>query len=345
MPNLNVFTQMPSVQGYGSLIASNYSAIANDHTQQTLGACQFAYGNFKDLRLASMFIGSEQLIQGYLPGQANVVSATPYCIGLPNPTQHGVRTFYFGTSLSVSQVSVEVDLTSGMKPSNVVIMLRNVSGPDGYLGNWFVPRQQARAIIGGVGISVSGNPYAVEMKVVTSGSASDNLVQIGDATQVTTAGPTRHWMLSGGMQDVMDMSSWRLTRMATNGSIFKAPTVKPLAWMRSGAVISSSMSPYGSERAVVVATAPTTLYFSESSLPGWRATITPRTGGASRSVPVGSSSSIQTVSIPRGAWTVNLTYRAPHLTMGLVASAVGVVSFLGALCFAWIIRRRANGRG
>ncbi len=343
MPNLNVFTQMPSVQGYGSLIASNYSAIANDHTQQTLGACQFAYGNFKDLRLASMFIGSEQLIQGYSPGQANVVSAQPYCIGLPNPTKHGVRTFYFGTALSVAKVSVEVDLASGMTPSDVTVMLRNVSGPDGYLGPWFIPKQTSTAIIGGVGISVAGNPYAVEMKVVARGSVTDNLVQIGDATQVTTAGPTRYWMLSGGMQDVMDMSSWRLTRMATNGSIFKAPTVRPMAWMQSGAVISSSMSPYGSERAVVEATTPTTLYFSESSLPGWSATITPRSGGLSRTVPVQSMNSIQSVAIPRGSWTVALSYRAPHLTLGLVASAIGMASFLGALVLAWIIRRRLRG--
>lgn len=340
MPNLNVFTTLPSVQGYGSLIDANYSSVTQDHTQQTLGACQFGYGNFRNLRLSSMYIGNEMLIQRYLPQQRKLLSASPYCPGLPNPTKLGSRVFYFGTQLRISTVMVMINLSSLAQPSDVRLLTRNSFDKQGYLGPWVSPTQTTKQIDGGVSISLRVPQSAVEMKIVATGNADTGVVDIGDATQVVSTNPARWWLMSGAMQDVMDMSKWRLTRMAPSGSIFKAPSVQPLAWMSSGTVVKASMSAYGTEQATVVAKHNAILSFSESSLPGWTANLTPLSGGPSITETVGRSDAIQTVAIPTGAWKVSLRYRAPHLSLGIAASTFGVLALLSVFTGAVVLGRR-----
>ncbi|HEV7959151.1 MAG TPA: hypothetical protein VGP11_06780, partial [Acidimicrobiales bacterium] len=52
VPNMNVFTKLPSVQGYGSLISSIYDESTGTHPQSAIDACQLADGTFTQLRLS-----------------------------------------------------------------------------------------------------------------------------------------------------------------------------------------------------------------------------------------------------------------------------------------------------
>ena len=344
LPNLNVFTQLPSVQGYGSLIASQYNSVTQDHTQQTLGACEFASGNFRDLRLATMYIGSEQLLMRFWPSNGIPAPAAPLCVGTPSPTIRGARVFYFGSPITMANVSLVISNAAGVQASDVHISLRTTVGRDGVVGPWFSPAQKAQITSSGVSVDLPTQPAAVEMRV-SLGGVSGPRVEIADSSQITGTGGGNHWVLGGPMQDVMDASDWNLTRMVTGGGIFKAPFVKPFAWLSSGRVLASSMSNYGQEQATVKVDHTSTLYLSESALPGWRATITPLSGGQSRDAVIGSSKGIQTISIPNGTWKVRLWYRAPHLTVGLAASGLGFLALVLAFGFlAWDRRRRASSR-
>ncbi len=60
-PNMNVFTRLPSVQGYGSLESSTYDDATGTHPQAAISACRLADGTFAQLRLATVVVSSLNL--------------------------------------------------------------------------------------------------------------------------------------------------------------------------------------------------------------------------------------------------------------------------------------------
>ena len=58
-PDLNVFTTLPSVQGYGSIVDNTYGTATGSHFIDTLDPCALARGVFTPLRLRTLLTGSE----------------------------------------------------------------------------------------------------------------------------------------------------------------------------------------------------------------------------------------------------------------------------------------------
>ena len=56
VPNMNVFTTLPSVQGYGSLISTIYDNSTGTHPQAAIDPCRLADGTFTQLRLAAIAV-------------------------------------------------------------------------------------------------------------------------------------------------------------------------------------------------------------------------------------------------------------------------------------------------
>jgi uncharacterized membrane protein len=56
VPNMNVFTKLPSVQGYGSLISTNYDNSTGTHPQSAVDPCRLADGTFAQLRLSAIAV-------------------------------------------------------------------------------------------------------------------------------------------------------------------------------------------------------------------------------------------------------------------------------------------------
>ncbi len=96
-PNMNVFTKLPSVQGYGSLISGIYDGSTGTHPQAALDPCRLADGTFTQLRLASIAVSYSQL--GH---DVNIpVPPEPNCRMAP-PAPRADR--YFGQILRVHKV-------------------------------------------------------------------------------------------------------------------------------------------------------------------------------------------------------------------------------------------------
>ena len=60
-PDLNVFTTLPSVQGYGSIVDNTYGQATGSHFIDTLDPCALARGVFTPLRLRTLLTGPSQL--------------------------------------------------------------------------------------------------------------------------------------------------------------------------------------------------------------------------------------------------------------------------------------------
>ena len=99
VPNMNVFTKLPSVQGYGSLISTIYDNSTGTHPQAAIDPCRLADGTFTQLRLAAIAVSYAQLSHNVdVP-----VPPAPNCRMAP-PTTTAYR--YFGQLLQVHSVTV-----------------------------------------------------------------------------------------------------------------------------------------------------------------------------------------------------------------------------------------------
>jgi len=99
VPNMNVFTKIPSVQGYGSLESTNYDDATGTHPQAAVNPCRLADGTFTQLRLATIVVSTSQL-----GNDVKVrVPAAPNC-KLAVATNRADR--YFGQVLHVRTVTV-----------------------------------------------------------------------------------------------------------------------------------------------------------------------------------------------------------------------------------------------
>ena len=97
--NMNVFTRLPSVQGYGSLISTIYDNSTGTHPQEQVNPCEMVRGTFTQLRLAAIAVTSSDLATP--PGTTFDVPAS--CLR-QRPASVTYR--YFGQVLQVGDISL-----------------------------------------------------------------------------------------------------------------------------------------------------------------------------------------------------------------------------------------------
>ncbi|HEY6427601.1 MAG TPA: hypothetical protein VIX84_10230 [Acidimicrobiales bacterium] len=317
-PDLNVFTTLPSVQGYGSIVDNTYGTATDSHTLDTLDPCALARGAFTPLRLHTLLTSPSEL--AFAAPSRGVPSAPAPCPGVPPPGTAEERTWYFGRALTVSGASLATpgrSASTALAGSKVGVLRAG--------GAVVFPSVSTRAAgdnaavafrspVLAVGLVVRGNPRAVS-----------------DTSEVTTVGGPRY-VLAGGLQDALGQPGWAFTGTWAGNARFEQATVRPPVWLQSGPAGATAtqigIDDNGTEVDRVTTSAPALMVRSESNLPGWHATAVPTTGGASRPLPIRAVGLIQGVQLPAGSWTVTFRYHAPGLDLGLAGSAVGIGAVL-----------------
>ena len=115
-PDLNAFTGLLSVQGYGSIVDSTYGSATGAHLLDTLDPCALARGVFTPLRLNTLLTLSRFLAPPVPPGRAEqaqapvVGTSSDSCPGAPAPGTARSRTLYLGQVLGVTSAHI---VTSG----------------------------------------------------------------------------------------------------------------------------------------------------------------------------------------------------------------------------------------
>ncbi len=345
-PNTNVFTGLPSVQGYGSLVGESYGVATGTHVQGGLDACQLKLGRYRQLQLATMVIGAPQLapeIYSTTPagGAFKVAPPVPECPGAPVIASQGVRRFYFGRDLEVRSVFFAARSAAVMRQlSSTAGLGVSVLGPDGQAhpaAATVVPLTTGWSVTFSTPTHAAGLVITGPVHQVMSGSA------------VTDATGSVFW-LGGIFQDAVDQASWRLT--STDGSIQTFTTTVPVvaSWSiehggAGSAVLSTKRSIDGSQTGVIHLASPSTLVRSEAYLPGWKASYVSTEGGPAATATVTAHDLVQSVALPAGEWRVTFVYVAPGWRLGAALSTGGIVVMSGLVAIFLVSDRRRRRSG
>ncbi|MHB1250746.1 MAG: hypothetical protein ACYC0I_01270 [Acidimicrobiales bacterium] len=323
--NLNVFTKLPSVQGYGSLIDQLYGAVTDTHPLYSLDGCQLAKGVYHQLRLASVVISVDKLATLVTP---TTTVPTPCVANLRSTSQRR----YFGQSLSVGSVTVTGERGAAVSPGVVVAWLLNARNqplgkPVSALG---APRMT---------FHFPRSPLAVGVLFSASGGA------LITSTTVHVRDSNLTYQLDSPFQEALSSDAWRLDKVQGPLSYFRATSVRASAWLGSHSTTSRITAirdaSWGDSWVSVKATHPTVLKRSMGWIPGWRATGHNDRTGATTTLHVVRSGLIQQVIVPPGDWTVHFHYHAPHIELGLLGSLLGGLAMLVAwfVLLEWVPRR------
>ncbi len=325
LPNMNVFTGLPSVQGYGSLIDAYYGDVTQTHPLFNIDVCRLASGTFAQLRLASLAVAAPQLT---VPVHSD---APPRLLCAANGSSTraarsfgrvvDVTRFRLGGVTAAAGVTWRARLVGPAgRPRGAVV--RGRSAAQGATVTFTFPS----ALAAGVVVTASG-PWRDDSEVLTV--AGSQLYQVRTNFQMALA---RGWHL-----------------VATRGTLayFRATTVRPSDWLATGAsrIEHVTNTSWGDSWITVHATSRTSLWRSMEWLPGWRAVARNDATGASRTLRIARSGLIQRVEVPKGTWTVHFLYHAPHIEFGIASSLAGLALWGGGVTLTtrgW--RRRARVR-
>jgi hypothetical protein len=327
-PNMNVFTEIPSIQGYGSLIESVYGNVTASHPLFSLDPCQLANGSFIQLRLASVAVSNGQLMTplslGYTPALR--------CLPLKSHTRNQR---YFGQMLAVRNITIQGAGGQRVSTGSVSAQLLDATGhPFGpviyQLGeqiNFFnfdhVKRQAS-----GVQILAPSGAKIYSTTVAVAGAASST------------------YELNTPFQQALSSPLWHLSATVGTFAIFKSSHVRPIAWFgtnkSTSKIIVMKNSGWGDSWITVRVAYPTVLKRSQAWLAGWRATALNTSTHQVQSLVIVRSGLIQQVVVPPGTWEVHFHYHAPYIETGLGGTAAGLLAWFAALAYSrgWLGRRR-----
>jgi hypothetical protein len=362
--DLNIYTRVPSAQGYTALTDGNYYNLTGSHLQEDLGPATLN-GPVWDLlnattmlSLPSYFVtpvaspdgtrgppSSGQPSSVYFPPDPLQDNSAPP--GTPTTTElrsGWSHTWYLGTALTVDQMDIPV--ATG-RSDQLRVGLVTSSGSVAWL-----PSDQLSTVGSGadrsVRVTLPGPVPSGGMVVQNQGSAT---TQVGVPTVHTAeAGEVA---LNGRLQYAVNPSHWVFTGTLGSFGVFHNSRARGWAWLDSpgggpapaGSSVGATAPGLGGGQTISVhATAAATLQRSESWTTGWHATIRtvgPAGTGPARPIDVNQDGAIQTVAIPgAGNYSVTFSYDPKSARVGLVLSVVGVAGLLLWLVWEVVATRR-----
>ncbi len=315
LANMNVFTQLPSIQGYGSLIDAYYGSETGTHPLFRLDACHLVSGQFRQLRLASLVLASNQLMVSPRAG-------AQYCES-PRRTETAFR--YFGQLVHVREIRLEGVDGEPLSTTTVSVQMLTSSG---------APTGDIATIPGATTLT-----WAPATTAPTAGFVlhSPSGVRVGSALVTLMGGAT--YQLTTPFQQAVATRSWRLRETSGTLAFFRTTSLLPSAWVSSlstGHIESVRNAIWGDTWVRVHARTRTTVLHSVEWIPGWRAEAQRVGGSQVIALTVHRNGLIQSVSVPPGEWVIHYHYHAPHIELGLFGSMLGVL----ALVVVAVARRR-----
>jgi hypothetical protein len=345
-PDTNVLRQVPSVQGYGSLVSQPYQQATGAHDQAAI-----APGVLRTAAFDRLNLGLLMALPVYFAHRAGSTGGPGALTTPPSYTSTGVgpppapplpplgpgqrRSWYLATTAQVRGASV------GYAPASAPPTLR--VGVISASGAVSFPEVT----------TTSGSPGRVDVRFARPRRAVGLVVENVAPFSLTLSAPTARTrdqgdlVLDGALQDDVKPPHWSYAGTIGTQAVFRNTRAKGWYWLASpsggpapGSVVRTAASSTGAETYEVRSSRPVLLVRSVAYDPGWTAEVT-RLGSsaAARSAPVRDVSLLQGVEVPPGSYRVSFSYRPGRAYLGVGLSAVVTLgTALAAL--VWALRRR-----
>ncbi|MGH8995460.1 MAG: hypothetical protein ACRDYB_05430 [Acidimicrobiales bacterium] len=332
-PDINGLTGLDSVQGYGSIVSGEYDRVTGAHFIASMDPCALARGAFVQLRLRTLFVLPHALSRPLQPGAEPKAPAS--CAGGAAISPNVSMSLYLGQTLDL----VSVRLTGALVCAGMVCpspFLR--TGPVGVISASGSVRYPAQRVVR------LGALETVKFDRPQQGAGIVAPVPVLETSTVTTTEGSRY-AFTGLFQQALSQSTWRLTGSWNGYERFRTEGLAPRVYVSGAPVWKAhqvSTTRWGTEVDEVSTPVAATVVRSEAYLPGWKVTARPVGGGPSRVLPVIRVGLVQGVKVPAGHWMLTFKYWPSGLTLGGIASALGVVAVL--VMTAVRLRRRVARR-
>ena len=336
VPDTNVLSETPSVEGYSSIVDSTYAQVTGSHEaigegQNVLDPKAISDGTLDELDTTVLVTPS-----AYLVTAVTGVSA-PGDTGSRHVAAAGSAQWYLGSSLDVTSITIPVNAPTPTDGAGVRVGLVGGSGST----QWKVPVAVAGdALV--VSLPAPGDVVAVRVAAGATG------VDLGAPTVTTATGTL--YRADGQLQDALVAPRWRFSGTDGSFAVFhdslaRAPLTlrAPRGGSSAGASVRATAGPRSSPtRAEVSSPHGVTVVRAVAAIPGWSATWRAAGTGVTRPLVVARADVVQTVTVPAGQGTVTWTYDPPGVWLGVGISAGGVVVMMGLAVVVLGWRRRSR---
>ena len=327
----NVFTGIPSVQGYGSLVSSQYAEITGTHPVALADPCNLGRGEFKQLNLSAIVIASQQLMTTLYPG----IVLPPNCLAEKWNVESTKR--YFGREMNVRSIKVQVLTKASSSLSSLKLQMINTEGK--LTGSIATPTSSTST---DVSFNFEGAGAVGAGFILTS--TSDFKVKSTIVTRAAT--PATSYELNNSFQLAMDSAPWVMTKTTGTLAVFRS-FAKDIQYRFSADACDCKITNinnviYGDSWVYVDDSTSADLIRSMAYLPGWHATAINPATSKSRVLMIEKYGLVQKVHLPSGKWIVHFHYHAPYIEKSLLISLFSGLSVGGIALWPVFNRRRSR---
>lgn len=351
VPDGNVMSQTPSIEGYTSIVDGIYATATGSHQatgegQNVLAPGAIGDGTLDQLGTTVLFTPAAYLLTpaGAAPAAGAAVPSSGGDETVARQGGTGLRelvpqqpaTWYFGGRLPVTSVNIPVHAAQGATAGRVSVGLVLPSG--------LVKNVTATATPGRTVTLATARPQQAVAVRVTSASGRASL---GPPVIGTAAGA--RYRADGVLQDALVPPRWKFSGLDGPFAIFRDAMARPALTLRplpresaAGAFVRATGGPpFAPSSAQVSSPHGVTVIRAMSAIAGWTATWQQAGSDTTSVLPVRRSGLVQAVSVPAGRGTLTWAYDPPGARLGLWLS-LAALALVGAAAVT-ALRRRGRG--
>jgi hypothetical protein len=322
-PDLNDMGGQPSIQGYTSIVDGRYAAATGSHEAMGEGQDELSPRAVGSGLLGQLDTSLLLTVPAYLiTASGSATSPGPPGTGDRDVAAHGQATWYLGTPLEVSRITVPDGDPSQAAAGGIRIGLITPAGSTRWFG---VRAASASSLTAGLPGPVTG----VAVVARAGGTAAD----LGAPSVATPAGTA--FVADGQLQNALLPPQWEPAGHDGSFALFtdrfaeSALSLEALpGGSTAGAAVRRLSGPATEPTAAEVNSAHgVRVVRSVAAIPGWSATWHPRSG---KPVPlaVRVDGLVQAVDVPPGTGVLTWTYTSPGFRAGAALSLVAAAALL-----------------
>jgi hypothetical protein len=370
--DLGIVHDLPSVQGYGSVVAGSYQQLTSTHQvgNLNLGGVHGALFDVLDLKvlltsplyLAHPLVGDALVPTATASGRQFVRLRGERHVGGERPAESGPwlvggnasAEWFFPAPAAGATLTVVLDPTVTTRPHRLVVGFQSSTGHIDWVPavvNGGVAIAAEPAGLSSVAVRIldarfHGDRFAAGLPIVHIGAVVVQAPAIGrqlldGLLQGAIASP--HWEYAG---EIGSLPAFVNSRARGLGWVVDAARTEPDAPLLPGSEVTTPPPAAGEPLvSTVITPRPALLVSSIAWTQGWEAQIRAQPGGAATVVQARQLGPVVAAAVPAGRSIVTWVYRPARAIVGVEVSLFGalgaVLLALAALGTAWLRRRRA----